>query len=1008
MGLCLRRLLDAVIPGRKAPWRGRAYPRHRNPPHRLLARLGWGTLTFLVLGAGLAQAATYVYDGNGRLRAVTNSTGASAEYVYDGMGNLLQVESVPTGKLAIFAFTPSHGAVGTSVTISGQGFSATGADDTVKFNGTVATVTAATATTLSTSVPDGATTGTISVTVGTATATSMDIFTVDATGQPPVVTSFSPTIASPGTVVTVTGQNLDPVPKQSFPAIGGTKAYATSASQTQVVFSVPFDACSAPVSITTPFGTGVSSSSLIVTPAGINVAQVGVRKSISVGASIPLSVPANQYGLVQFNATTGSYLSFQASNGVNSSNQVNYQIYNACNQKIMTSSYFYESGGSIHLPKIPATGAYFIWFNSTAATNFTLALQSDPLLPLNQVKSVSTAVLGQTQRVLFGGLTGQSLDFQIESQSTAPSGAPVMYNVNAPDGSQIFTYTDSTGPGEEWISNLPSTGTYSILVAPNPTATVISQIELNDTVANIKPGGSLNLNATAGEHDPIYVSFNITSGGNYGLGINNLNVSPDSSIGVGVYDSNNMYLNGGSCFVSDGGCGVDLPNLAVGSYHALLTPPGNDTIKGVVTLTKDASGTLILNSPESINLATRGQAGTYKFNGTKGQVVALNVSNPATNPSGNLITYTITAPDGTQYSYYLNSSSFTLDLGSLLQSGTYSVHIVPAIGATLTESLELVPGMVTPVTVDGSSQNINTLPGQSAYITFQANPGDNIGLGISGLVVTNDDDVAVSVYDGNGNIVAKNEYCPSAYGGCALDLRNLAGGQYQIVIGVPGYDYNYTARFTAALSHDVSGVLYLNTPTSVVLPRRGMTAMYTFSGTAGQTLAIGISNQGTPQDGSAFFTATAPDGKFYENFGSGTGTWNLPNLPESGTYQVYVQPGLETINNSLELVLGVTGVLEVNGSPQNFTTSSPGENVYMNFSVNTIESLTLGISDLSGSDLSVGIYDSNGNYEDIGGDCLVSSGSCTFDLTGLQPGNYQAIAIPGNSTVSFTATLTSQ
>ena len=53
-----------------------------------------GALLSTLLVAVIAQAASYVYDANGRLRAVTSSTGASSAYTYDKLGNLLSVTSV--------------------------------------------------------------------------------------------------------------------------------------------------------------------------------------------------------------------------------------------------------------------------------------------------------------------------------------------------------------------------------------------------------------------------------------------------------------------------------------------------------------------------------------------------------------------------------------------------------------------------------------------------------------------------------------------------------------------------------------------------------------------------------------------------------------------------------------------------------------------------------------------------------------------------------------------------
>ncbi len=79
----------------------------------------------------------------------------------------------------ISSFTPTDGVVATTVTITGTNFSTTPATNIVKFNGTEAIVTASSETSITTSIPAGATSGTISVTVGDQTATSTAAVRVD-------------------------------------------------------------------------------------------------------------------------------------------------------------------------------------------------------------------------------------------------------------------------------------------------------------------------------------------------------------------------------------------------------------------------------------------------------------------------------------------------------------------------------------------------------------------------------------------------------------------------------------------------------------------------------------------------------------------------------------------------------------------------------------------------------------------------------------------------------------
>ncbi|HZX72997.1 MAG TPA: CHRD domain-containing protein [Cyclobacteriaceae bacterium] len=106
----------------------------------------------------------------------------------------------------ITSFTPNNGVSTATVTITGTNFSATPADNVVKFNGTAATVTASTATTLTATVPAGATSGTISVTVKDQSVTSTDNFRVDLLFKATMNKNDEP--ASPVNTSTGTGTTL--------------------------------------------------------------------------------------------------------------------------------------------------------------------------------------------------------------------------------------------------------------------------------------------------------------------------------------------------------------------------------------------------------------------------------------------------------------------------------------------------------------------------------------------------------------------------------------------------------------------------------------------------------------------------------------------------------------------------------------------------------------------------------------------------------------------------------
>ena len=163
----------------------------------------------------------------------------------------------------ITSFTPATGPVGTKVTIAGTNLSGATA---ISFNGLAATtVTLTSATSISATVPVGATTGIISVTTLGGTATSATGYTV--TIPLPTVTKLTPATGGVGTSVTLTGTNFTGATAVLF--TGATAATPVSApftviSATSIVTAVPAGAKSGKISVTTPGGTGSSTASFTV------------------------------------------------------------------------------------------------------------------------------------------------------------------------------------------------------------------------------------------------------------------------------------------------------------------------------------------------------------------------------------------------------------------------------------------------------------------------------------------------------------------------------------------------------------------------------------------------------------------------------------------------------------------------------------------------------------------------------------------------------------------------
>jgi YD repeat-containing protein len=230
----------------------------------------------------------YFYDDLGQLIKVVDSTGTVIEYVYDPVGNILQIKrsSVPPGTLAIFNFTPQRGGPTQLVTIQGQAFDPTPANDIVQFNGTAALVVSASPATLAVNVPAAATTGPISMTVAGQTVTSTVNFTVS---PAPVITSLSRKSALMGTsfpnaqfpALTVTGINLT----------GSTFALAPATSPPAATFGVPS---------VDPTGTSATMSLNV----GTNIAGTFVLVATnSAGSSSAFPTKVNRFTIVDPRST---------------------------------------------------------------------------------------------------------------------------------------------------------------------------------------------------------------------------------------------------------------------------------------------------------------------------------------------------------------------------------------------------------------------------------------------------------------------------------------------------------------------------------------------------------------------------------------------------------------------------------------------------------------------------------------------------------------------------------
>ncbi len=156
----------------------------------------------------------------------------------------------------ITGFSPISGTFGSQVVITGTNF--TGAN-AVAFNGlSTLNFNVDSATQITATVPNGATTGPIGVsTPGGITASTSNFF------LPPTISGFTPANGSVGTIVTITGINFN---NANAVAFSGTPTPTfTVDSPTQITATVPAGAATGAIGVSTPGGIAESSTNFIVT-----------------------------------------------------------------------------------------------------------------------------------------------------------------------------------------------------------------------------------------------------------------------------------------------------------------------------------------------------------------------------------------------------------------------------------------------------------------------------------------------------------------------------------------------------------------------------------------------------------------------------------------------------------------------------------------------------------------------------------------------------------------------
>lgn len=232
---------------------------------RLVANHGKVGSTVEILGQGLTGATAVSFDGVAATFTNVEETYMTAVVPTGALTGTVTVTTFTGSYKSILpfrvtpqftSFTPSSGKVGSVVTITGDSLKQT---SKVTIGGKPATFTVVSDTKVTATIPVGAKTGLkITVTTAGGTATSTAPLAVV-----PSITSFTPTSGPVGTSVKITGNSFTGATELTFGGVAATSREVVSDTQVDAV--VPTGAVTGTIAVTTPGGTGTSSTKFTVT-----------------------------------------------------------------------------------------------------------------------------------------------------------------------------------------------------------------------------------------------------------------------------------------------------------------------------------------------------------------------------------------------------------------------------------------------------------------------------------------------------------------------------------------------------------------------------------------------------------------------------------------------------------------------------------------------------------------------------------------------------------------------
>lgn len=398
---------------------------------------------------------------------------------------------------------------------------------------------------------------------------------------------------------------------------------------------------------------------------------------------------------------------------------------------------------------------------------------------------------------------------------------------------------------------------------------------------------------------------------------------------------------------------VTLPST--GTYTITLNPSSTYTGKATVGLWKvpaDASGsTTEGGAPATLAMATPGQNGSATFPGTAGDRVSIRLSGVTIGTStSNSAAVTVRNPDGTPLTPAFNTGTggAFVEPVTLAQTGTYTIAVDPKTwnaGSATAAVFQVAPDLSASLSVGTQLPLGFTSPGQNGTVTFSGTAGQRMAVNVSGVTVGSSISAGTNITVLNPDATTLTAATAVGTTGKFFEPVTLSQtGTYTIRIDPQGANTGSLKLDLFNPAADSTGTLTLGgaaVPFSVAASAAGQNGTLTFSGTAGQKVALNFSSVtiGSLVAGTNVTVKTPAGTALVPTFAVGTsgGFMDRTTLPATGTYTIVLNPqGANTGSMNMQgfvvpADVAATTTAAASPTPVTLTNTVPGQNMSVTF-----------------------------------------------------------------------------